>query len=111
MSRRQVTGEKAERIESALPSWLSVRDITVIEPRRRWWHRSQRRPIVHVEVSMSGQPEIEYYVDAAGEHRWRIVAGNGEIISESSEGYVDQRDAEHAAALTLQALQAADDDA
>lgn len=30
----------------------------------------------------------EVYEDAAGEHRWRRKSENGEIVSDSAEGYV-----------------------
>lgn len=36
---------------------------------------------------------FELYEDAVGEHRWRVVAGNGEIIGASTEGYVNEDDA------------------
>jgi hypothetical protein len=35
---------------------------------------------------------VEYFRDRAGEWRFRIVAGNGEIVA-SSEGYTRQADA------------------
>ena len=35
---------------------------------------------------------IEVYRDKAGEHRWRHIAANGEILSDSSEGYVRRDD-------------------
>lgn len=35
---------------------------------------------------------IETYEDKAGEHRWRIKAGNGAIIADSSEGYKNRVD-------------------
>lgn len=44
---------------------------------------------------MSGGPEVEFYRDDAGEWRWRAVAGNGETIADSAEGYKDLLDAEH----------------
>lgn len=31
--------------------------------------------------------EPDYYKDAANEWRWRIVASNGQIVADSSEGY------------------------
>ena len=33
-------------------------------------------------------PEI--FQDKAGEWRWRLIAGNGEIIATSGEGYVNE---------------------
>ena len=35
----------------------------------------------------------EFYVDEAGEHRWRIQAANGRIVASSGEGYHNQADA------------------
>ena len=35
------------------------------------------------------------YADAAGEWRWRLVAGNDRIIAESGEGYQDKQDCLH----------------
>lgn len=35
---------------------------------------------------------VELYRDDAGEHRWRLVAANGEIIADSGEGYVNRGD-------------------
>ena len=35
----------------------------------------------------------EVYVDAAGEHRWRYKAGNGQVIAVSGEGYRNGIDA------------------
>jgi uncharacterized protein YegP (UPF0339 family) len=36
--------------------------------------------------------KFEIYEDAVGEHRWRVTAGNGEIIGASTEGYVNVED-------------------
>lgn len=48
---------------------------------------------------------VETYVDKAGEHQWRVrSAGNGKIISGTSEGYSDTRDMIGAARLTHRAL-------
>ena len=44
-------------------------------------------------------PIIEMYVDGAREYRWRIVAGNGEIIGDSAESYRHRGDCEHSARL------------
>lgn len=33
---------------------------------------------------------VEVYRDSAGEWRWRSVAGNGETITGSGEGYLDR---------------------
>jgi uncharacterized protein YegP (UPF0339 family) len=38
---------------------------------------------------------FQVYTDAAGEWRWRLVAGNGRIIADSGEGYRDRPDCLH----------------
>lgn len=43
-----------------------------------------------------GEGRIEVYQDAAREWRWRKVAGNGEIVAESGEGYASQSNAQRA---------------
>lgn len=43
----------------------------------------------------------EFYVDAAGEHRWRVKAANGEVVADSAEGYRDKRDAAHGFSVTF----------
>lgn len=35
----------------------------------------------------------EFFVDAAGEHRWHVRARNGLIVADSGEGYVEHRKA------------------
>jgi uncharacterized protein YegP (UPF0339 family) len=32
--------------------------------------------------------KVHVYRDAAGKYRWRAVAGNGEVIGDSGQGYV-----------------------
>ena len=39
------------------------------------------------------------YEDAAGEWRWRLVAGNDQVIAESGEGYRDRQDCLHGIGL------------
>ena len=34
----------------------------------------------------------EFYKDSSGKWRWRRVAGNGQIVGASSEGYVNRAD-------------------
>ncbi len=48
--------------------------------------------------------KIEYYKDKANEWRWRIIAENGNVISSSSEGYVNQSDCVRSAEITKQTL-------
>ena len=38
-----------------------------------------------------------FYIDAAGEHRWRLKDTNGEIIADSGEGYGQLSDAKNGA--------------
>jgi uncharacterized protein YegP (UPF0339 family) len=42
-------------------------------------------------TQMSARTEV--YKDAAGEWRWRRVAGNGEVIADSGESYTRKYDA------------------
>lgn len=44
---------------------------------------------------------LEFYVDDAGFHRWRIRAGNGEIVAASSEGFATKQKAEENYRLTV----------
>lgn len=50
---------------------------------------------------MSDRPDrVQVYPDDAGEYRWRRIAPNGEVVSDSGEGYVVEshaRDAAHRA--------------
>lgn len=39
---------------------------------------------------------FEVYRDASLDWRWRLIAGNGEIVADSSEGYSRERDAKRA---------------
>lgn len=38
------------------------------------------------------QYDFDPFVDEAGEHRWRLVHANGNIVGDSSEGYTDDTD-------------------
>ena len=42
------------------------------------------------------QARFEVYEDSAGEYRWRGIAGNGEVIADSGEGYATKANAERA---------------
>ena len=42
---------------------------------------------------------FEMYQDKANEYRWRLKAGNGQVVASSSEGYKAKSDCEHAAEL------------
>ena len=41
--------------------------------------------------------KFEVYEDASGEHRWRLKAGNGEIVASSGESFASKQNAERAA--------------
>ena len=52
------------------------------------------------EAMSDEQPKTDFYfyVDARGTHRWRASdAQNNEVLFDSSQGYVDKRDAEKSA--------------
>lgn len=47
-------------------------------------------------------PHFETYKDASGYFRWRLRAGNGQIIATAGEGYVRLQDCEHGIQLVRQ---------
>lgn len=47
--------------------------------------------------------KVEVFEDSAGQHRWRIVAGNGEIVAQS-EGYASAGNAKRAIWSLLEQL-------
>lgn len=49
---------------------------------------------------------FQVYEDAAGEWRWRLVAGNEQVIADSGEGYRDKRDCLHAIELVKDSKEA-----
>jgi uncharacterized protein YegP (UPF0339 family) len=51
--------------------------------------------------------EFEIYQDKTGDWRWRLCAGNGEILADSGEGYEDRDDCEKAIALVREIAPAA----
>jgi amphi-Trp domain-containing protein len=48
---------------------------------------------IDVEAAAS-KARFEVYEDSAGEHRWRLVHDNGNIIADGGEGYASKRKAE-----------------
>lgn len=44
------------------------------------------------------------FQDAAGEWRWRLVAGNGRVIADSGEGYTRKEGAERAVARVKESV-------
>jgi uncharacterized protein YegP (UPF0339 family) len=43
----------------------------------------------------AGHAEFHLYKDAAGEWRWRLLAGNKRIVADSGEGYKNRQDCVH----------------
>ncbi len=58
--------------------------------------RDARRAIEAVKERVGDEDAVETYEDAAGEHRWRLVAPNGEPIADSGEGYASRSNLEDA---------------
>ncbi|NQU09279.1 DUF1508 domain-containing protein [bacterium] len=52
--------------------------------------------------------EIEIYKDRAGGWRWRLKAGNGEIIADSGESYTRLPDVKKAILRVLEIIPVAD---
>lgn len=38
--------------------------------------------------------KVEFYVDKAGKHRWRVTAANNEIVGASTQGFSSRQKAE-----------------
>lgn len=49
---------------------------------------------------------LEIYADAAGQHRWRLVAPNGRIIADGAEGYATRSNAVRAAQRVVTVIRA-----
>ena len=49
-------------------------------------------------------PKLETYQDSRGEWRWRVIARNGNITADGSEGYAEARKAKAGARSTLRTL-------
>ena len=49
---------------------------------------------------MNKPDKLEFYVDASGEHRWRLIAANGKIRAAASEGFKNEADCESNAKKT-----------
>jgi uncharacterized protein len=50
--------------------------------------------------------KYEVYPDSSGQWRWRLKAGNGQIIAVSGEGYLNLQDCKHAIELVKQSSNA-----
>lgn len=62
-----------------------------------------RNSIALLQLQKAGaESKFELYEDAKKEHRWRLKAGNGQVVAASSEGYKAKADAEKA----VEAIQA-----
>lgn len=55
-----------------------------------------RRAVETVRKVAADQENFDLYEDAADETRWRLVAGNGETVADSGEGYASRSNAEDA---------------
>lgn len=53
---------------------------------------------------MEKASRFEYYVDNAGEWRWRLIAANGRIIADSSEGYDSRANCRRAIKLVIKVV-------
>jgi uncharacterized protein YegP (UPF0339 family) len=64
----------------------------------------------HCADALCDQPAarrtFQVYTDAAGEWRWRLVAGNGREIAASGEGYRDKQDCLHGIELVKDSKEA-----
>lgn len=49
---------------------------------------------------------IEFYIDANGEHRWRITAENNEIIDAATQGFASKQMAQKNLRLSYEAMKA-----
>ena len=54
---------------------------------------------------------FEIYADAAGKHRWRLKAGNSEIVASSGESFASKDNAKRAAQTVKSTAPDADIDA
>lgn len=46
--------------------------------------------------------KFQIFQDKSGEYRWRLKAGNGQIVATSGEGYTDKAAAERGVAIVQQ---------
>jgi uncharacterized protein YegP (UPF0339 family) len=58
--------------------------------------RDCKNAIERIKKDAATKLKFEIYKDRSGEHRWRLLASNGQNIASSGQGYKDQRDCEHA---------------
>ena len=53
---------------------------------------------------MSMGTRVEFYVDRGGLHRWRAIAGNGQIVATGHQGYSSKQKAQQGLDATRRAL-------
>jgi uncharacterized protein YegP (UPF0339 family) len=56
-----------------------------------------------VRAQDDGKLKFELYKDKAGEFRWRLKAGNGQIMATGGQGYKEKADARHGIELVQMA--------
>jgi len=66
------------------------------------------RTVGEAEVGAESGARFEVFEDSAGEHRWRLVSRNDEIIADSGEGYTSRSEAENAVSRVRDHVPAAD---
>ena len=74
---------------------LSVLLVGFVPRVRSTWGSSQRVVLAGTSqgAKASGRAlKFETYTDAKGQYRWRLRAGNGQVIATSGQGYKDKRD-------------------
>lgn len=54
-----------------------------------------------MDLSRKSPLRFRFYVDVAGEWRWRLKSGNGRIVADSGEGYQRHANAVRAARLLV----------
>ena len=55
---------------------------------------------------MRSPGKVEFYKDASGQWRWRVIASNGRILADSAEGYSRRRGAERGLVAVMSILKA-----
>src|SRR5262249_32295885 len=58
--------------------------------------RDWKKGIERIKKDAATRLKFETYEDNRGQHRWRLLASNGQNIASSGQGYKDKRDCEHA---------------
>src|SRR3954447_24942932 len=65
-------------------------------PEDAYKNHSDIKNAIETIQSNAAKLKVEYYVDKAKEHRWRLKAANGRVMARSSEGYTAKEGAERA---------------